>query len=164
MSDREAFLKALAANEDDNEIRMIYADFLEENDEPEEADRMRRWQASKTWMTNWVRSINYGKWEYDEETGDYLEDEKGNRVPAKKDNLGDPHTLQDAIEAGHDAVKGNVYCWATDAGQDFFFEGDYSKGESDHVREWFSHWSTLTGVKVSHLESIVEAPPFRCAC
>lgn len=167
MNEREAFLTALAENEDDETTRLVFADFLDEHDEPEEADRMRKWRASKQWMTDWVRSINYGKWEYDDD-GEYVLDVDGSRVPAKTDNLGDPHTLKDAIEAGHAAVQGKFYSWRTDAGSDYFHgydmeEGDYIK--VDGVRqaaEWFRHWSILTGVEVPG--SVIESPPFCCAC
>lgn len=158
--ERMSFLRALKANEDDHATRLVFADWLDDHDQPEEADRMRRWRASRDWLTDWVRSINYGKWEYDEGSGDYLLDADGSRVPAKKDNLGDPHTLADAIEAGHAAVRGDSYCWGSDAGQDFFFDGQ----DDGRVAEWWHHWSTVTGAKVPDLERLIETPPFRCAC
>ena len=47
---RETFLKALEKNEDDVTTRMVYADWLEENGEHEEADRQRKWPAAKAWL------------------------------------------------------------------------------------------------------------------
>lgn len=158
MSERDAFVKVLTENEDDDVTRLVFADWLDEHDEPEEADRMRRWRASKEWMLDWVRSVNYGKWEYDDDR-DYKRDEKGERIRATKDNLGDPHTLKHAIEAGHYARQGKIYCWGSDDGADFFRE---NRGSG--TREWFYHWSTLTGLDVPNLDDIVESPPFRCGC
>ncbi len=47
---RTAFLKALAANEDDTKTRLVYADWLDEQGEHEEADRQRKWPAAKQWL------------------------------------------------------------------------------------------------------------------
>jgi uncharacterized protein (TIGR02996 family) len=58
MNDREAFLAALAANEDDVTTRMVYADWLDEHDEPEEADRMRKWPAAKAWLINYAAGVS----------------------------------------------------------------------------------------------------------
>jgi uncharacterized protein (TIGR02996 family) len=50
MSEREQFLKALQANEDDTPVRLAFADWLDEQGEHEEADRQRKWPASKAWI------------------------------------------------------------------------------------------------------------------
>lgn len=48
---RQGFLDALAADHDDETTRLVYADWLDENDEPEAADQQRNWKASKEWLT-----------------------------------------------------------------------------------------------------------------
>lgn len=48
--DEDAFLKRLDENEDDNELRMVYADWLEELGEYEEAERQRQWPDAKAWL------------------------------------------------------------------------------------------------------------------
>src|SRR5205814_1124014 len=50
MNQRNAFLKALAKNEDDTATRLVYADWLDEHGEHEEADRQRKWPAAKEWL------------------------------------------------------------------------------------------------------------------
>lgn len=55
-SHREAFLAALAANEDDTDTRLIYADWLEERGESAEADRQRRWPESKAWLVRFCET------------------------------------------------------------------------------------------------------------
>src|SRR5690242_14983601 len=50
MSERDRFLKALAENEDDTTTRLVYADWLDEQGEHEEADRQRKWPAAKEWL------------------------------------------------------------------------------------------------------------------
>lgn len=50
MTEQDRFLRALAENEDDTTTRLVYADWLEEHDEYEEADRQRKWPAAKQWL------------------------------------------------------------------------------------------------------------------
>lgn len=50
MNERDRFLKALEENEDDIPIRLVYADWLDEHGEHEEADRQRKWPAAKAWL------------------------------------------------------------------------------------------------------------------
>src|SRR6188472_327361 len=54
----DAFLKALADNEDDTTTRLVYADWLDEHGEHEEADRQRRWPAAKEWLVRFCRDHN----------------------------------------------------------------------------------------------------------
>ena len=73
MTDGEDFLKVLAENPDDDMTRMIYADWLDEAGEYEEAERQRAWPEAKSWMMNFAdandRSLEepdyYGKVDYD---------------------------------------------------------------------------------------------------
>jgi uncharacterized protein (TIGR02996 family) len=58
MNERVAFLRAIAANEDDALVRLVYADWLEEHGEHEEAERQRKWPESKKWLDNICRKIN----------------------------------------------------------------------------------------------------------
>jgi uncharacterized protein (TIGR02996 family) len=141
MNDREPFLKALAKNEDDVLTRMVYADWLDEQGEHEEADRQRKWPAAKAWLLEFTKSINYHGYAEDDEY---------------KNPLGSPHTYADVIQAGHDAVSGEGYCFGSDDGADYF------RGERAAREEFFRNWSIVTGVPVP--EEVVDNPPFRCAC
>jgi uncharacterized protein (TIGR02996 family) len=58
VNERKAFLKALAQNEDDTPTRLVYADWLDENGEHEEADRQRKWPAAKQWLVQFCRENN----------------------------------------------------------------------------------------------------------
>jgi uncharacterized protein (TIGR02996 family) len=46
----DAFLRALAQDEDDDATRLVYADWLDEHGDHEEADRQRRWPAARQWL------------------------------------------------------------------------------------------------------------------
>lgn len=50
MSERDAFLKRLAEDEDDTATRVVFADWLDERGEHEEADRQRKWPVAKAWI------------------------------------------------------------------------------------------------------------------
>jgi uncharacterized protein (TIGR02996 family) len=58
MSAQDAFLKALTENEDDTTTRLVYADWLDEQGEHEEADRQRKWPAAKEWLVEFCRDNN----------------------------------------------------------------------------------------------------------
>jgi uncharacterized protein (TIGR02996 family) len=55
VSEREAFLQWLAENEDDTTARLVYADWLDEHGEHEEADRQRKWPAAKEWLVRFCK-------------------------------------------------------------------------------------------------------------
>ena len=58
MNERNAFLKFLAENEDDTTTRMVFADWLDEHGEHEEADRQRKWPAAKEWLVRFCQVNN----------------------------------------------------------------------------------------------------------
>jgi uncharacterized protein (TIGR02996 family) len=55
MNEHAGFLKLLDANEDDTTTRLVYADWLDERGEHEEADRQRKWPAAKAWLVRFWR-------------------------------------------------------------------------------------------------------------
>jgi uncharacterized protein (TIGR02996 family) len=142
-SEREAFLSALAENPDDTVTRLVFSDFLDEHDEPEEAARQRAYPAAREWMTNWVRSINYGAYKEDEHGNDILDENGDPILDPGADNLGDPHTLEYAIYQGHGIIRGEGSYWSSDAGADFF-----RNAPKERLDEWLSNWSILTGVEI----------------
>lgn len=68
MNLQDAFLKALADHEDDTMTRLVYADWLDEQGEHEEADRQRKWPAAKEWLVRICKdhSRRYGEFTYEE--------------------------------------------------------------------------------------------------
>lgn len=55
--DRMIFEAALRANEDDEMTRLVFADWLDEHGEPEEATRHRQWKGSKEWLLKFHESF-----------------------------------------------------------------------------------------------------------
>jgi uncharacterized protein (TIGR02996 family) len=72
VNERDGFLKLLAENEDDTTTRLVYADWLDDRGEHEEADRQRKWPAAKEWLVRFCRANNpppdYEEWIIDYET------------------------------------------------------------------------------------------------
>jgi uncharacterized protein (TIGR02996 family) len=52
---RFGFLRALVRNEDDTTTRLVYADWLDERGEHEEADRQRRWPVAHEWLVRFCK-------------------------------------------------------------------------------------------------------------
>ena len=139
MSERDAFLKALAENEDDTTTRLVYSDWLDDHGEHEEADRQRKWPAAKAWLVRFCRDHN----------------------PPPDDE--DPYewviSYAELIELGLDAVV------RADE-QEFGFSCGNNMAMCDALRansrEFWKNWSTVTGIP---LPPDVEAKSnFRCAC
>jgi uncharacterized protein (TIGR02996 family) len=146
MSEREQFLRALARNEDDDTTRFVYADWLEEHGEDDEAERQRKYPAAKRWLQEFRKRINYEGGEWDDESGEW----KGNG------DYEHPHSYEAVIQAGYQAVSKEGYCFASDEGADFF------RGDQADREDFFRNWSIVTGVAVP--EEVVEDPNFHCSC
>jgi uncharacterized protein (TIGR02996 family) len=52
MDTREMFVKGIAADANDEQLRLAYADWLEEQGEYEEAEQQRSWTRAKAWIIN----------------------------------------------------------------------------------------------------------------
>ncbi len=58
MTERDAFLAAINATAWDDELpRLVYADWLDENGEHEEADRQRRYMPAERWLMGFAGQI-----------------------------------------------------------------------------------------------------------
>ncbi len=79
-TDRAAFLAHIEAHFDDRAPRLIYADWLDEQGEAEEATRQRQWHDSKDWLVAFCREWNFFTcnggsdydWNQDDTDGDPL--------------------------------------------------------------------------------------------
>ena len=58
MNEQDIFLKALEENEDDTPTRLVYADWLDDHGEYEEADRQRKWPAAKAWLREFCNELD----------------------------------------------------------------------------------------------------------
>ena len=140
MNERDAFLGALAANEDETLTRLVFADWLDDRGEHEESDRHRRWPAAKEWLVRFCRENNpapddadeYGEWVIDYPT---------------------------LLELGREAI----------AGEDKWGIG-FSCGNNmgmcdalwEHSGAFWKNWSVVTGIPVP--TDIESKSGYSCAC
>ncbi len=54
--EQEAFVAQLRDNPEDHATRLVYADWLDDHDQPEEADRMRKWRSAREWLARFASS------------------------------------------------------------------------------------------------------------
>jgi hypothetical protein len=99
--------------------------------------------AAVRWLEQFVRDINYR---------DYKSDDDEVGTPSDDD----PHTYEYVIQAGRQGVEEGDMYFATDAGADFFRDGE------DNRRAFFRNWSLVTGVAVP--DETRERISFICGC
>jgi uncharacterized protein (TIGR02996 family) len=148
VKEREAFLKALAENEDDNVTRSVYADWLDEQGEHEEADRHRKWPAAKAWLVQFCEEHNPFS-DVDMEDIEDVEDEWSEYVIS----------YADLIELGREAVK---HARRGEMGFSCGPNMEMSEALQDNRHEFWKNWSIVTGIPVSAAQA--EKSVFSCAC
>ena len=137
-SERKAFLKALTKNEDDTTTRLVYADWLDEHGEHEEADRMRKWPAAKEWLVRFCEE---------------------NNPPDEEDPDEWFISYETLLELGQEAIERG--------GKDgYWFSCGNNMGMCDALRdncaEFWKNWSIVTGVPLP--PDVEEKSGFSCAC
>jgi uncharacterized protein (TIGR02996 family) len=134
MNERERFFKALDKNEDDTPVRLAFADWLDEQGEHEEADRQRKWPASKAWIIGFC----------EDHQPDPFEDSE--RLTYKK--IMDM-ALESAVSA--DEEGGHIYCGRN-------MDLCYSR----RWQEFWMHWSIVSGIPLQ--AEVVKNMRYTCAC
>lgn len=134
MNEREGFLKLLAENEDDTTTRLVYADWLDDRGEHDEANRQRQWAAAKAWLVRFFQ---------DNDGGDYL---------------GELNSYEELIELGRAAVKeANEHGFGFDCGSN---ESLCEALRANSAVFW-KNWSIVTGIP---LPADAEKSYFGCSC
>lgn len=137
MNERDAFVKHLAANEDDATARLVFVDWLDEHGEHEEADRHRKWPAAKQWLVRLCEANN----------------------PPSED---DPDewfiSYQTLLELGREGTERT--------GEWYGFSCANNMSMCDALREnsaeFWKNWSVVTGIPLP--PGIEEKSGFGCAC
>jgi uncharacterized protein (TIGR02996 family) len=135
MNERNAFLNALTDNEDDTSTRLVYADWLDEHGEHEEADRQRQWPAAKEWLVRFCRDHNH-QYSFEQVI-----------------------SCEELIELGRQAVGE-----ATESGLGFDCGTNETMRDALYAncREFWKNWSVVTGIPVP-LDVEVKSR-FGCSC
>jgi uncharacterized protein (TIGR02996 family) len=135
VSERKAFLAALAKDEDDTTTRLVYADWLDERGEHEEADRMRKWDAAKAWLVRFFQEHNEG------------------------DYFGQLNSYEDLLELARVAVEeANEWGLGFDCGSN----ENLCNALRANAREFWKNWSIVMGIPLP--PSADKNLSFGCSC
>lgn len=151
---RESFLKQIKENPYDEHLRKIFADWLEENGDDDEAQEQRRratveWQQADKWMHEFAAKCgetctDYG---YDQDESSWI-----------------PITYDNCIQAGYNYVKHGDYLvqHGDDSARNLMSYEDNNK-----IKFW-DNWRIITGEEVTDEELDGEygrdTAPFSCSC
>lgn len=178
-AERKEFLKVIKENPYDESVRAIYADWLDDANEPEEADFFRRWTLEKHKEAEaWLRDLasrcgatceNYGDDHYllheamSNEGLYWFRPENRARIDELREQIEStssekwvPITYETVIEAGHTYIS-QGYGWiqvGSETARDLCNKGVNEK--------FWECWETVTGIRVSFNKQ--EAAPFVCTC
>ena len=135
MSLRAAFLQALAENEDDTTTRLVFADWLDEQGEHEEADRQRNWPAAKAWLVRFFQKHSVG--DYHGQLNSYEQLMELARVAVEE---------ADERGFGFDCGSNDSLCEALRA----------------NSGEFWKNWSIVTGIRLP--PDVESKSYFGCSC
>ncbi len=159
--EREAFLRAI--NElpwDDESARLVFADWLDEHGEHDEADRQRRWLTSERWLRDFAEEYSEFSWDYDYDSDP--------RTGSHDHNLSYPDSGLDRLLC---YLAAHVKSTATEEDADEYsynasvclpFDTPYCKLEySDAL---WDHFEVVTRLKAPNNAWRKQPPPLRCSC
>jgi uncharacterized protein (TIGR02996 family) len=160
-SERKAFLDAIEAFPLDPAPHWVYADWLDEHGEYDEATERRSLTKekleSRAWLVGFAKGcgmncVNYG---YYGEEKQWIKDEEKIWVEI---------TYDDVIQAGHDYIDNQDYFvqFGSEEARDLMYENG-----GEVARLYWHHWSVVTGhpgPDRSEDESHLDHSPFSCSC
>jgi uncharacterized protein (TIGR02996 family) len=136
LNNQAAFVAALTENEDDEGTRLIYADWLEEQGQYEEAQRQRQWTSAKAWLMNVVEQC--GRFEDDGDNPYQKLCERARRLLDRHAAQGGDESI--SISCGYNRMLMDVL--------------------NSHREAFWGNWSIVTGVVIP--EGFIQRSSFEC--
>lgn len=151
MPTREDFLRKITENEDDPVVRLVYADWLQEQGDYDEEERQRKWTAAKQWIVSFCKENNPplpGEPGYE----DWPEGYDQIRIP-----------YEELMTMATKAYEESEEHFAA-AAPHMYFGGNQSMCDAMRARgeEFWRNWSIVTGLKID--EQAAREGTYGCGC
>lgn len=180
MSKKEHFLKLIEDNPTDYSHRYVYADWLDEHGDHDEADRQRKYEGAYKWLTDYANNKEwtevYGDTEFTERFGSVIAaGEYGGEWPRGDEDY-ELIKLKDGREVYIQADRGDyryesnpytqlVYFLGSHLDEKYFYlPFETPTGFNDYTDELWTNFEIVTGLKRPEGKWQKEMPPFSCSC
>jgi uncharacterized protein (TIGR02996 family) len=168
----DAFLKALAENEDDTTTRLVFADWLDERGVHEEADRQRKWPAAKQWLIKFCEDHNprpdeEGRYEQVISYDDLIEMGRSaiNEVLSSRRYDQAYESPEQMLASGWETLEVAGLIESADQWEFHFgFANNIDMCEAmwGSASEFWKNWSVVTGIPLP--PGVEEKSHFHCSC
>ncbi len=151
MNDQQAFLDAIAADPHNNALRHVYADWLDEHDNHEEATRQRMWCSAWKWMEEFAarcHSIEWGVWDV------------ASREPNRKTLTADGVILAGTRYVDYVGTGGDSFIYFSSIDSE---DAEELMNTLETAREFWDNYEIVTGRQVPHNHR-GDGTMFGCGC
>ena len=153
MPSRDQFLQSIHENPMDQDLRQVFADWLDEQGDHDEAERQRKYLDSVAWLREFARKhhgFGYEQYRTSEE-----QDKESRRF----------HPEYDANAVyEYDSYHQLLYFLSRHVDGDHYLPFDTPYGFDEYSDELWGHFEVITAIQAPQDEYRSEMPPFRCSC